>query len=192
MSDYSMLRPENAQAEDASFCPLSYRWYNISMIRECRAEDADTIYAIINKSAKAYEGVIPADRYHQPYMPMSELKREMARITFFGWKTSGQLVGVMGTEPVRDVILIRHAYILPAWQNQGIGSRLLEHLMKRVTTARLLVGTWADARWAIEFYQKHGFKLVSNKDELLLSYWDVPPRQIETSVVLGIDTGNGR
>jgi len=110
-------------------------------------------------------------------------------MTFFGWEVNGELVGVMGFEPIQDVTLIRHAYVLPRWQRQGIASRLLAHLKGLVTTPRLLVGTWADAYWAIEFYVKHGFTLMLDKDELLKTYWDIPPRQIETSVVLGVEVG---
>ena len=157
------------------------------MIRKCQQGDIDRIYFIINEAAQAYEGAIPADRYHQPYMPMDELKREMKRITFFGWETNGELVGVTGFETVKDATLIRHAYVLPQWQKQGIGTNLLNHLKGLVTTSRLLVGTWADAQWAIVFYQKHGFNLLPDKDELLKTYWDIPQRQIETSVVLGIE-----
>jgi len=145
------------------------------------------IYSIINEAAKAYEGVIPADRYHQPYMPMAELKREMKQMTFFGEEINGELVGVMGFQPVRNITLIRHAYVLPQWQRQGIGSSLLDYLEQLVATPRLLVGTWAEARWAIAFYQKHGFQLMPDKDELLRTYWNIPQRQVETSVVLGID-----
>ena len=161
--------------------------YNGLMIHQCQPEDTDRIYSVINEAAKAYEGVIPADRYHQPYMPMEELEREMKRMTFFGWEVNGELVGVMGFEPVKDVTLIRHAYVLPQWQKQGIGSKLLNHLRSLVTTSRLLVGTWADAHWAIDFYKRRGFDLLPDKDELLKTYWDIPQRQIETSVVLGIE-----
>ena len=157
------------------------------MIRECQSGEVKGIYSIINEAAKAYQGVIPADRYHQPYMPMAELKREMKQMTFFGEEINGELVGVMGFQPVRDVTLIRHAYVLPQWQRQGIGSRLLGYLEQLVATSRLLVGTWAEARWAIAFYQKHGFHLMPDKDELLRTYWNIPQRQVETSVVLGID-----
>ncbi len=157
------------------------------MIRECQPDDTERIQFIINEAAKAYEGVIPADCYHQPYMSMDELKREMKRMTFSGWEVNGELVGVMGSEPIKDTSLIRHAYVLPRWQKQGIGSKLLNHLKALVTTSRLLVGTWADASWAITFYEKHGFKLLPDKDELLKTYWDIPQRQIETSVVLGIN-----
>lgn len=157
------------------------------MIRVCRPEDREKIFAIINDAAKAYKGVIPEDRYHEPYMPMPELRQEMKRVTFYGWEERGQLVGVMGIEPVRDVTLIRHAYILTSKQGRGIGAKLLEHLKDITKSRSLLVGTWADARWAIEFYKKHGFSLLPGKDELLLAYWDVPKRQRETSVVLGIE-----
>ena len=157
------------------------------MIRQCQPGDTTKMHAIINEAAIAYQGVIPADCYHQPYMAMEELEREMKRITFFGWEEDGELVGVMGFEPIKDVTLIRHAYVLPRWQRQGIGSKLLGYLKGLATTSRLLVGTWADARWAIDFYQKHGFSLLPDKDKLLKTYWDIPHRQIETSVVLGVE-----
>lgn len=157
------------------------------MICKCQPGDTERIYFIINEAAKAYEGVIPPDRYHQPYMPIDELKQEIKRMIFIGWEVDGELVGVMGLEPIKNVTLIRHAYILPDYQQQGIGSKLLKHIEGMVTTTRLLVGTWADAHWAIDFYQKHGFTLLPDKDELLETYWDIPRRQVETSVVLGID-----
>jgi GNAT superfamily N-acetyltransferase len=157
------------------------------MIRECRASDAQRMHFIINKAAEAYEGVIPADCYQQPYMPMNELTAEMERVAFFGWEVEGELVGIMGLEPIKDVTLIRHAYVLPEHQRKGIASKLLDHITRLVKTPRLLVGTWADARWSISFYQKHGFRLLPDKDRLLEKYWDIPRRQIETSVVLGID-----
>jgi len=157
------------------------------MIRKCQPGDAKRIYLIVNEAAKAYQGVIPADRYHQPYMPMDELEREMKRMTFFGWEIKGELVGVIGFEPIKDITLVRHAYVLPQWQRLGIASKLLNHLKGLVTTSRLLVGTWADAYWAIDFYQRRGFSLLPDKDELLKTYWDIPQRQIDTSVVLGIE-----
>ncbi len=157
------------------------------MIRQCHPQDINRIYFIINEAAKAYEGVIPADCYHQPYMALEELEQEMKRMTFFGWEVNGELVGVMGIEPIKDVTLIRHTYVLPEWQRQGISSKLLGHIKGLVTTSRLLVGTWVDARWAIEFYQRRGFSLLPDKDELLKTYWDIPQRQIETSVVLGMN-----
>jgi len=157
------------------------------MIRECRASDVQRMYFIINKAAEAYESVIPADCYRQPYMSMDELTAEMERVAFFGREVEGELVGIMGMEPIKDVTLIRHAYVLPKYQRKGIASGLLNHITHLVKTPRLLVGTWADARWAISFYRKHGFRLLPDKDRLLERYWDIPRRQIETSVVLGRD-----
>ena len=159
------------------------------MIRKCQPSDAKRMHSIINEAAKAYNGAIPADCYHQPYMPMDELNQEMGRMTFFGWEVNGELVAVMGFQVVKDVTLIRHAYVLPEWQKQGIGNKLLSHLKSLVTTSHLLVGTWADASWAIAFYKKHGFSLLPDKEELLKTYWDIPQRQIETSVVLGMEVG---
>ena len=159
------------------------------MIRRCQPGDIEKIYFIINEAARAYEGVIPADCYHQPYMPMTELNEEMKRVNFFGWEEDGKLIGMMGLEPVKDVSLIRHAYVLSRWQHRGIGSKLLKHILSLVTTPRLLVGTWADAGWAIDFYKKHGFTLMSDKDNLLKTYWDISQRQIDTSVVLGLQAG---
>jgi GNAT superfamily N-acetyltransferase len=156
----------------------------VGKIRDCTESDFDQMYHIINAAAERYEGAIPVDRYHQPYMPKDELRREMQRMTFSGWESGGKLVGVMGLEPVKDVSLIRHAYVLPQYQNKGIGSKLLEEVMGKFTGKRLLVGTWTDAYWAVDFYKKHGFRLCPDKDVLLKTYWDVPDRQIETSVVL--------
>ena len=156
------------------------------MIRRCRPGDIDRLHLIINEAARAYESVIPADCYHTPYMPMAELKREFRRVTFYGWEEDGELVAVMGIEAIKDVILIRHAYVLPPYQRQGIASKILAYLKETATTPQLLVGTWAEARWAIRFYEKHGFVLMADKDELLERYWDIPERQIETSVVLGM------
>jgi GNAT superfamily N-acetyltransferase len=157
------------------------------MIRKLFDEDTDAIYNLINLAARAYQGAIPDDCYHEPYMPKEEMQREMSSMTFFGWEEQRRLVGVMGFQPVKDVTLIRHAYVLPDHQRKGIGTILLDQLKQMAMTKQLLVGTWADATWAIEFYQKQGFKLMPDKDELLMRYWDIPQRQIETSVVLGID-----
>ena len=156
------------------------------MIRVCQPSDVARIYFVINKAAEAYEGIIPDDCYHQPYMPREELEQEMTRMTLFGWEVNGELVGIMGFQPVKDVTLIRHAYVLPEFQQKGIGGKLLAHLKTLVTTPRLLVGTWADAYWALDFYMKHGFTFETDKDRLLMTYWDIPERQVETSVVLGI------
>jgi len=157
------------------------------MIRKLSHKDTDVICNIMNQAACAYRGVIPNDCYHEPYMPSHELRREMESMTFFGWEEKGQLVGVMGFQPVADVTLIRHAYVLPNYQRKGISTRLLTHLKQMTKTKYLLVGTWADAGWAIDFYQKQGFRLMSNKDELLTRYWNIPQRQVETSVVLGME-----
>jgi len=158
------------------------------MIRRCSKEDEGNIFRIVNQAAKAYEGVISEDRYKEPYMPWEELREEMGKIIFFGYELDGKLVGVMGFQPIdEEVTLIRHAYVLPSHQGRGIGGKLLNHLVKLTSSRRLLVGTWRDAWWAIRFYQKHGFKLLPNKNELLREYWEIPQRQVETSVVLGME-----
>jgi GNAT superfamily N-acetyltransferase len=154
--------------------------------RPCRSDERDDILAIINAAAEAYRGVIPEDRWHEPYMQSRELDREIeAGVRFWGYVADRRLAGVMGVQPVRDVDLIRHAYVRPDSQRRGVGAALLEHLLKD-STRPLLVGTWAAADWAISFYRRHGFELVSpeRKTELLRSYWTIPERQIETSVVL--------
>jgi len=155
-------------------------------IRPCRADERAAILAIVNAAAEVYRGVIPADRWHVPYMPAAEFDEEIAAgVTFWGYEQDGTLLGVMGFQPVRDVDLIRHAYVLPGNQQRGVGGALLKRL--RQTSARqLFVGTWAAADWAIRFYQRHGFALVSpeRKAALLKMYWTIPERQIETSVVL--------
>lgn len=157
------------------------------MIEQLSLRDAGTIGEVINAAAVAYRGHIPADCYHEPYMPESELVRELRRVTFFGWRGSGRdpVVGVMGFEEVLDVTLVRHAYVLPGYQRRGIGVALLDHVRQLTRTRRLLVGTWRDAVWAVRFYERHGFRLMPDKDALLAKYWDIPLRQIETSVVLG-------
>lgn len=157
------------------------------MIRELSFENAQAIYEVINQAARAYRGVIPQDCYHEPYMPEEELHREMRSMTFFGWEEEGKIVGVIGFQPIKDMTLIRHAYVLPNYQRKGIGTSLLNHLREMTKTKHLLIGTWADASLAIEFYQKRGFKLVPDKDRLLRTYWDIPQRQVETSVVLDIE-----
>jgi GNAT superfamily N-acetyltransferase len=160
----------------------------VSTIRLCRDEERAAILAIINAAAEAYRGVIPADRWHDPYMPADELDGEIAAgVTFWGYEDGGELLGVMGIQPVRDVILIRHAYVAPSTQRRGVGGALLEHLVRQAQLP-LLVGTWADAEWAIAFYRGHGFELVSaeEKTRLLRAYWTIPERQVETSVVLAL------
>jgi GNAT superfamily N-acetyltransferase len=142
--------------------------------------------AIVNSAAEAYRGVIPADCWHEPYMPEQDLAKEIqAGVTFWGCERDGQLVGVMGIQSVKDVELIRHAYVLPAYQKHGIGRELLRHLLS-LTQRRILVGTWADATWALRFYQRHGFELApaERKNDLLRAYWNITQRQIDTSVVL--------
>lgn len=158
----------------------------MSTIRRCRRDEAPTILSIVNAAAEAYRRVIPPDRWHEPYMPASELDAEIAAgVEFLGYEADGALIGAMGIQHVRDVDLIRHAYVLPGSQRRGVGGALLEHLRDR-TDRRMLVGTWAAAEWAIRFYERHGFELVSPqlKDDLLRSYWTIPERQVETSVVL--------
>lgn len=158
----------------------------MSNIRPCRPDDHATILAIMNAAAEAYRGVIPEDCWHEPYLSSSQLESEIAAgVAFWGYDTNGALVGVMGFQTVRDVDLIRHAYVLPANQHHGVGSSLLAHL-RGLSTRRMLVGTWADAEWAIRFYQRHGFELASpdSRTSLLRTYWTVSERQIETSVVL--------
>ena len=158
----------------------------MSNIRLCRDEELTTILAIINRAAEAYRGVIPPDRWHEPYMSATELRSEIAAgVSFWGFEMDGTLVGVMGIQPVQDVDLIRHAYVLPDRQRYGIGAALIEHL-RRQSTRRMLVGTWAAASWAIGFYRRHGFELVApaSKSKLLETYWNIPARQIETSVLL--------
>ena len=156
------------------------------MIRRCDLRDFRSIYEIINDASQAYEGVIPPDCWKEPYMSEEELRHEMSEgVTFWGYEEEGNLVGVMGTQRVEDVTLIRHAYVRTHRRNQGIGTRLLTHLRRRETSP-ILVGTWADAAWAIQFYEKHGFRKVrpEEKDRLLRKYWSISERQIETSVVL--------
>jgi GNAT superfamily N-acetyltransferase len=157
------------------------------MIKKLSSKDTNIIYEVINKAAGAYRGLIPEDCYHEPYMSEQELHREIASMTFYGWNQGGKTVGVIGFQPVKDVTLVRHAYVLPGYQRKGIGTKLLNHVKQMTKTKHLLVGTWADAIWAIQFYQKHGFVLRQEKDKLLRKYWNIPRRQIETSVVLGIE-----
>ena len=156
------------------------------MIRPCTADDFETIGSIINDAAEAYRGVIPADRWHEPYMPGAALEAEIAKgVKFWGWEEGGALAGVMGIQPARDATLIRHAYVRTVHRGKGIGGALLQFLIGQ-TGGPLLVGTWAAAEWAIRFYEGHGFRLVSpaEKNRLLDTYWAIPSRQRDTSVVL--------
>jgi len=163
------------------------------MIRRCEQGDLEAIYEIVNDAAQAYRGVIPADRWHEPYMPREELRGEIeAGVVFWGYEAEGELVGVMGIQDVGDVTLIRHAYVRTACQRKGVGGELLAHLCG-LAEKPILIGTWADAEWAIRFYEKHGFRLVTReeKDRLLREYWSIPARQVETSVVLAGPTWLG-
>lgn len=159
----------------------------MSTIRECRADEQPTILAIVNAAAQRYRGTIPADCWHDPYMSARQLDRDIgASVTFWGYEDGhGQLVAVMGVQPVKDVTLIRHAYVRPDRQGQGIGGALLRYLESR-TDRPILIGTWADATWAIRFYEGHGYALIPQPETpaLLDTYWDIPARQVETSVVL--------
>ena len=156
------------------------------MIRPCRDADVPFIEVIITEATRAYEGVIPSDCWHEPYMPRAELLSEIAAgVQFWGWEDSGSLIGVMGIQKVRDATLIGHAYVLSSHQHRGIGGALLAALVRQ-SSGQLLVGTWAAAEWAIRFYQRNGFCLVptEEKDRLLSTYWKISQRQRETSVVL--------
>lgn len=156
------------------------------MIRKCTDADITAIETIINEAAEVYRGVISGDCWHEPYMSHAQLASEISDgVNFWGWQESGELAGVMGIQVVGDATLIRHAYIRKTHQGRGIGGALLESLVKK-SSGKLLVGAWAAAEWAIRFYQRHGFQLVSpsEKDALLQTYWNIPGRQIEASVVL--------
>jgi GNAT superfamily N-acetyltransferase len=155
-------------------------------LREVRPDERDALLAIVNDAAQAYRGVIPADRWHEPYMPRAELEGEIADgVVFWGAEEDGRLLGVMGIQDRGEVALVRHAYVAPGAQRKGVGRSLLRHV-QRLAEKPLLVGTWAAAEWAIAFYRRNGFELVSDdrKDALLRRYWSIPERQIETSVVL--------
>lgn len=155
-------------------------------IRPCTEEQFHEIWTIINDGASAYRGIIPADRWSEPYMTEEKLRHEIEDgVIFWGLHEDGALQAVMGIQDVLDVTLIRHAYVRTSARRRGFGGALLHHL-RALTQRPILIGTWADATWAIHFYQKHGFHLApaAQKDRLLQTYWKVPPRQIETSVVL--------
>jgi GNAT superfamily N-acetyltransferase len=155
-------------------------------IAPCASTDLPVVFEIINESAQAYKGVIPADRWHDPYMPMAELVSEIGKgVRFYGYYFDARLDGVMGIQDVKDVTLIRHAYVRSECRGQGIGNQLLAHL-NQLTERPVLIGTWKAAAWAIRFYEKNGFVLVGDdeKDRLLTCYWSVPRRQIEESIVL--------
>ena len=155
-------------------------------IAPCTPGDVPVICEIINDAAQAYKGVIPADRWHEPYMPLADLESEIAKgVRFYGYRDGGELIGVMGIQDVKDVTLIRHAYVRTKSRNHGLGRALLEHL-NRLTQRPVLIGTWKAAAWAIRFYEKNGFRVVGEeeKNRLLRTYWTIPDRQVEESVVL--------
>jgi len=156
------------------------------MVRKCGERDFSAIYGIINEAAQVYKGVIPEDRWHEPYMPINELNREIDDgVEFWGYEEAEDLIGVMGLQDRGGVYLVRHAYVRTARQNRGIGTKLLHHLEK-MTDKPILIGTWADATWAVQFYQKNGYHLLSRPEteRLLKRYWRIPERQVITSVVL--------
>lgn len=155
-------------------------------IRPCAEADFEAIHAIVNDAAQAYRGVIPADRWKEPYMPREELRHEIDDgVRFWGYEEGGELVGVMGIQDKGEVVLIRHAYVRTARRNRGIGGRLLARL-RELTDLPVLIGTWADASWAVRFYEKHGYRRVTveEKTRLLRTYWSIPERQVDTSVVM--------
>ena len=155
-------------------------------IRPATGSDTGTIREIINDAAQAYKGVIPADRWHEPYMSMADLDSEIGKgVRFYCCRQDGRIVGAMGIQDVKDVTLIRHAYVRTTSRRHGIGQALLEHL-NQLTTRPVLIGTWKAATWAIRFYEKNGFRLVTDeeKNRLLRIYWTIPARQVEESVVL--------
>ena len=164
------------------------------MISKCKQNDFEEIYKIINDAAMAYRGIIPEDRRHEPYMTKEELKRQIDEgVQFWSYTEDGEIAGVMGIQFKDDVTLIRHAYTRTIKRNKGIGSKLLKHL-RSIATSPVLIGTWAEATWAIEFYEKHGFRLLpsAEKNSLLRKYWTIPTRQVETSVVLASPDWNSK
>lgn len=160
------------------------------MIRQCKESDFNALFEIINDAAQSYKGMIPEDRWNEPYMPFKELMREIEDgVAFWGWEHDGQMLGVMGIQDKGDVTLIRHSYVRTQSQKMGIGTKLLQHL-ESMTEKPILIGTWAASSWAISFYEKNGYTLVSEeeKNRLLGNYWSIPKRQMETSVVLANPT----
>ena len=156
------------------------------LIRLSEDTDLFAMVAVVNDAAQVYRGVIPADRWHEPYMPREELVSEIADgVTFWVAEEDKRVLGVMGIQDKGDVTLVRHAYVVPSTQRMGVGTQLLRHV-EGLTDKPILIGTWADASWAIDFYRRNGFTMVSHwdKERLLRTYWSIPERQIETSVVL--------
>jgi N-acetylglutamate synthase-like GNAT family acetyltransferase len=156
------------------------------MIRKCTDDDLATLYEVINDAAQAYKGVIPADRWHEPYMTTDELRKEIRDdVQFWGYESDGEVIGVMGIQDKGDVALIRHAYVKTIRRKQGVGTELLRHL-EQMASKPILIGTWAAATWAIRFYEKNAYRLLSKEEteHLLRKYWSIPDRQVATSVVL--------
>jgi len=169
---------------------LSFGVGHKKMLRKCTNSDFNRIFEIINDAAQAYKGIIPADRWHEPYMPSEELRKEIENgVVFWGLENDGQLLGVMGIQDRGDVTLIRHAYVATCAQKMKIGTKLLMYL-ESLTVKPVLIGTWAAASWAVSFYEKNGYVLLPEKEKnsLLKRYWSIPKRQVETSVVLANKT----
>lgn len=157
------------------------------MIRKLSNQNFSAILSVVNEAAVAYKEVIPSDRWKEPYMSVEDFSVEIeSGVEFYGYFENECLIGVMGIQPVKDVTLIRHAYVLTSHQRRGIGGKLLTFLKSLVLTPKVFVGTWSDSWWAIRFYEKNGFRLVSQleKNEFLHKYWNIPERQVETSAVL--------
>ena len=157
------------------------------MIRKYTKIDSSKILHIINDAAKKYKGIIPDDCWHEPYMSEQELIDEFNdEVRMYGYHDNNKLIGVIGIQEVQDIILIRHAYTLTSYQSKGMGSAMLEYLLKKSKNSRLLVGTWKNATWAIRFYEKFGFVVHAKEQSTLLlkKYWKIPPKQIKNSVVL--------
>ncbi|WP_299626718.1 GNAT family N-acetyltransferase [uncultured Tenacibaculum sp.] len=156
------------------------------ILKSDEKKDFDTIYEIINDASIAYKGIIPEDRWKEPYMSKNELETQINEgVEFWNYEENNEILGVMGIQFKNDVTLIRHAYVRTKARQKGIGGKLLNHLIDMAKTP-VLIGTWKDASWAIRFYQKHGFKLLlgEEKNKLLKTYWNIPQRQVETSIVL--------
>jgi N-acetylglutamate synthase-like GNAT family acetyltransferase len=156
------------------------------MIQPCSSEEFSEVLSVINDAASAYKGIIPADRWHEPYMPEEELQKQIREgVQFWCYTEDETIMGVMGIQDRGEVTLIRHAYVRSLYRNKGIGGKLLQHLLG-TTNKPVLIGTWAAAGWAIAFYLRHGFRLLQKEEtgRLLRRYWNIPERQVETSVVL--------
>jgi N-acetylglutamate synthase-like GNAT family acetyltransferase len=183
------MKAKRQKSLDAADFPLA-PGLTTMLIRRSVDGDFPAMLAIINDAAHAYRGVIPADRWHEPYMPADELTKEIADgVEFWVAEQEGRLSAVMGIQDKEDVALVRHAYVAPTTQRSGVGTTMLRHVEK-LTDKPILIGTWASASWAVDFYLRNGFSLLptSESSRLLKTYWSIPARQIETSVVLA----NGR